>query len=43
MTSWEIDIIQEENLPYSFYVSDEELLVSVGTYMERNSGKTLIL
>lgn len=27
----------EENLPYSFYVSDEELLVSVGTYMERNS------
>ncbi|KAJ0266258.1 WD40 repeat-containing protein [Hirschfeldia incana] len=27
----------EETLPYSFYVSDEELVVSVGTYMERNS------
>ncbi|CAN6866500.1 unnamed protein product [Brassica oleracea] len=27
----------EEKLSYSFYVSDEELLVSVGTYMERNS------
>ncbi|CAH8312831.1 unnamed protein product [Eruca vesicaria subsp. sativa] len=26
----------EEKLPYSFYVSDEELLVSVGTYMESN-------
>ncbi|KAL0752245.1 hypothetical protein Bca101_034248 [Brassica carinata] len=37
MTSWEIDNIQEEKLSYSFYVSDEELLVSVGTYMERNS------
>ena len=43
MTSWEIDNIQEEKLSYSFYVSDEELLVSVGTYMERNSGKTLII
>ncbi|KAG5377263.1 hypothetical protein IGI04_041859 [Brassica rapa subsp. trilocularis] len=37
MTSWEIDNIQEEKLSYSFYVSDEELLVSVGTCMERNS------
>ncbi|CAA7026815.1 unnamed protein product [Microthlaspi erraticum] len=27
----------EEKLPYSFYVSEEELLVSVGTYMERNT------
>lgn len=32
--------IQEEKLSYIFYVSDEELLVSVGTYMERNRGKT---
>ncbi|KAH0896935.1 hypothetical protein HID58_046503 [Brassica napus] len=26
----------EEMLPYSFYVSDEELLVPVGTYLEKN-------
>lgn len=26
-------------LPYSFYVSDEELLVPVGTYLEKNKGK----
>ncbi|KAF2571738.1 hypothetical protein F2Q70_00004646 [Brassica cretica] len=26
----------EEMLPYSFYVSDEELLVPVGTYIENN-------
>ncbi|KAL0888471.1 hypothetical protein Bca101_012454 [Brassica carinata] len=28
----------EEKLSYTFYISDEELLVSVGTYMERNRG-----
>ncbi|CAF2138018.1 hypothetical protein IGI04_005709 [Brassica rapa subsp. trilocularis] len=27
----------EEMLPYSFYVSDEELLVPVGTYLENNN------
>ena len=30
--------LQEEMLPYSFYVSDEELLVPVGTYLETNNG-----
>ena len=30
--------LQEEMLPYSFYVSDEELLVPVGTYLENNNG-----
>ena len=30
--------LQEEMLPYSFYVSDEELLVPVGTYLEKNQG-----
>ncbi|VVA97197.1 unnamed protein product [Arabis nemorensis] len=28
-------VFQEEKLPYSLYVSDEKLVVSIGTYMEQ--------
>ena len=31
-------IVQEEKLPYAFYISDQELLVSLGAYLEKNKG-----
>lgn len=30
--------VQEEKLPYAFYISDKELLVALGTYLEKNKG-----
>lgn len=31
-------ICQEERLPYAFYISDEELVVQLGSYLEKNKG-----
>ena len=29
---------QEEKLPYAFYISDQELVVQLGTYLQKNKG-----
>jgi len=29
---------QEEKLPYAFYISDHELVVDLGTYLQKNKG-----
>lgn len=29
---------QEEKLPYAFYISDQELIVPLETYLEKNKG-----
>lgn len=30
--------VQEEKLPYVFYVSDEELVVQLGSYLQKHKG-----
>nr|POF11265.1 notchless protein like [Quercus suber] len=30
--------LKEDKLPYSFYISDKELVVPLGTYLEKNKG-----
>lgn len=32
---------QEEKLPYAFYVSDHELAVELGSYLQKNKGDLL--
>jgi len=29
---------QEEKLPYAFYISDQELVVPLETYLQKNKG-----
>lgn len=35
---WIFDLFQEEKLPYAFYVSDHELVVQLGSYLQKNKG-----
>ena len=34
MTVYIYDLFQEDKLPYSFYISDKELVVPLGTYLK---------
>ena len=38
MSVYIFGLVQEEKLPYSFYISDKELVVPLGTYLEKNKG-----
>ena len=33
-------IVQEEKLPYAFYISDQELVVELGAYLEKKKGRS---
>lgn len=34
-----VSFLQEEKLPYAFYISNQELLVPLGNYLEKNKGQ----
>jgi hypothetical protein len=34
-------LVQEDKLPYAFYIADEELAVQLGAYMQQKNGEQL--
>jgi hypothetical protein len=35
--------LQEEKLPYAFYISDQELVVQLGSYLEKKKGECIFI